>query len=343
MGGAAAGCWRGAEWDSCARVLLFRGANKEIKNYNSQTAFQVAIIAGNFDLAEIIKIHKPSDVVPFRETPSYTNRRRVTGSGTLTSPRSLLRSASDNNLNAEGHHAPSHSPVPSLRSLPPLAGQPPGDPRGQPAEHGQLTQLPLPLTLAAPCPRGGRPPQPQETRARPAQPAPARSVSANLLPGYPEFHAVSYPARLQQWDIGGLASPLPANRCSGPSPIHHSLPRVSPQSDKSLPPNASLSFLFTPVVRGHLQDEPGVGQVDGRLHPPSAVAGHTQRCHGVLLQLPRTHPLRARFSPCDRLRPAGRPTWEPGEREISAAGQPCCPCLHFLTVHAQGSGEPSTI
>lgn len=84
--------------ESCARVLLFRGANKEIKNYNSQTAFQVcltlknitytfaksgvnvtfdatcilgcpppillqvAIIAGNFDLAEIIKVHKSSDV-----------------------------------------------------------------------------------------------------------------------------------------------------------------------------------------------------------------------------------------------------------------------------------------
>ncbi|KAJ8373381.1 hypothetical protein AAFF_G00265690 [Aldrovandia affinis] len=108
--------------DSCARVLLFRGANKEIKNYNSQTAFQVAIIAGNFDLAEIIKIHKVSDVVPFRETPSYTNRRRVgaVASGTLPSPRCLLRSASDNNLSA-----PAHSPVPSLRSLPPLAG--PGD------------------------------------------------------------------------------------------------------------------------------------------------------------------------------------------------------------------------
>lgn len=29
--------------DSCARVLLFRGANKEIKNYNSQTAFQVCM------------------------------------------------------------------------------------------------------------------------------------------------------------------------------------------------------------------------------------------------------------------------------------------------------------
>uniref|UniRef100_A0AAZ3QYF0 SH3 and multiple ankyrin repeat domains protein 3 n=1 Tax=Oncorhynchus tshawytscha TaxID=74940 RepID=A0AAZ3QYF0_ONCTS len=96
--------------DSCTRVLLFRGVNKEIKNYNSQTAFQVAIIAGNFDLAEIIKIHKVSDVVPFRETPSYTNRRRVLVGG-LPSPRSLLRSASDNNLNGES------SPVPSLRSL----------------------------------------------------------------------------------------------------------------------------------------------------------------------------------------------------------------------------------
>lgn len=28
--------------ESCARVLLFRGASKEIRNYNSQTAFQVS-------------------------------------------------------------------------------------------------------------------------------------------------------------------------------------------------------------------------------------------------------------------------------------------------------------
>lgn len=27
--------------ESCARVLLFRGASKEVRNYNSQTAFQV--------------------------------------------------------------------------------------------------------------------------------------------------------------------------------------------------------------------------------------------------------------------------------------------------------------
>uniref|UniRef100_A0A8C9THE7 SH3 and multiple ankyrin repeat domains protein 3 n=1 Tax=Scleropages formosus TaxID=113540 RepID=A0A8C9THE7_SCLFO len=97
--------------DSCARVLLFRGANKEIKNYNNQTAFQVAIIAGNFDLAEIIKVHKASDVVPFRETPSYTNRRRLVVSG-LPTPHSLPRSASDNNLLADGRGP--YSPAPSL-------------------------------------------------------------------------------------------------------------------------------------------------------------------------------------------------------------------------------------
>ncbi|XP_047660250.1 SH3 and multiple ankyrin repeat domains protein 3 isoform X3 [Tachysurus fulvidraco] len=106
--------------DGCARVLLFRGANKDIKNYNNQTAFQVAIIAGNFDLAEIIKIHKTSDVdclsvaVPFRESPSYSSRRR----GVCVSPRrSLMRSASDNALDES---LPAPSPAPSLHSLPPL-------------------------------------------------------------------------------------------------------------------------------------------------------------------------------------------------------------------------------
>ncbi|XP_067413625.1 SH3 and multiple ankyrin repeat domains protein 2 [Emydura macquarii macquarii] len=84
--------------DSCARVLLFRGANKELKNYNSQSPFQVAIIAGNFELAEYIKNHKETDIVPFREAPTYSNRRRRPQS-TLAAPRVLLRSNSDNNLN----------------------------------------------------------------------------------------------------------------------------------------------------------------------------------------------------------------------------------------------------
>ncbi|XP_066108391.1 SH3 and multiple ankyrin repeat domains protein 2 isoform X2 [Saccopteryx bilineata] len=85
--------------DSCARVLLFRGGDKELKNYNSQTPFQVAIIAGNFELAEYIKSHKETDIVPFREAPAYSNRRRRPPH-TLAAPRVLLRSNSDNNLNS---------------------------------------------------------------------------------------------------------------------------------------------------------------------------------------------------------------------------------------------------
>nr|XP_008505674.1 PREDICTED: SH3 and multiple ankyrin repeat domains protein 1-like [Equus przewalskii] len=60
--------------DSCARVLLFRGGNKELKNYNSQTPFQVAIIAGNFELAEYIKNHKETDIVPLVPTRRTVSR-----------------------------------------------------------------------------------------------------------------------------------------------------------------------------------------------------------------------------------------------------------------------------
>ncbi|KAJ3594142.1 hypothetical protein NHX12_006474, partial [Muraenolepis orangiensis] len=124
--------------DNCARVLLARGADKEVKNYNSQSSFQVAIIAGNFELAELVKNHKETDVertvhagimcaapgrtaalqprsapysrLPFREAPAYSKRRRGPAPGnsggggngpspsTLSAPRVLVRSNSDNNL-----------------------------------------------------------------------------------------------------------------------------------------------------------------------------------------------------------------------------------------------------
>ncbi|XP_039091272.1 SH3 and multiple ankyrin repeat domains protein 2 isoform X1 [Hyaena hyaena] len=115
--------------DSCARVLLFRGGNKELKNYNSQTPFQVAIIAGNFELAEYIKNHKETDIVPFREAPAYSNRRRRPPS-TLAAPRVLLRSNSDNNLNASAPDWAVCSAT-SHRSLSPqLLQQTPGKPEG---------------------------------------------------------------------------------------------------------------------------------------------------------------------------------------------------------------------
>ncbi|XP_068097509.1 SH3 and multiple ankyrin repeat domains protein 1 isoform X1 [Hyperolius riggenbachi] len=83
--------------ESCARVLLYRGASKDIKNHNGQTPFQVAVISGNFELGELIKSHRDSDVVPFQESPSYAVHRREGGKA-LSVPHVLLRANSDNSL-----------------------------------------------------------------------------------------------------------------------------------------------------------------------------------------------------------------------------------------------------
>ncbi|XP_063293840.1 SH3 and multiple ankyrin repeat domains protein 2 isoform X2 [Pelobates fuscus] len=128
--------------DSCARVLLFRGANKEIKNYNSQSPFQVAIIAGNFELAEFIKNHKETDIVPFREAPSYSRRRRGPQS-TLTAPRILLRSNSDNNLNVNNIPEWSSASSSLHRSLSPqLVQQMQNNPNGTVKTIGSYAQVP---------------------------------------------------------------------------------------------------------------------------------------------------------------------------------------------------------
>ncbi|XP_066505985.1 SH3 and multiple ankyrin repeat domains protein 2b [Hoplias malabaricus] len=104
--------------ENCARVLLVRGASQDVKNHRGQTPFQVAIIAGNFELAEFIKNHKEADIVPFREAPAVCSGRGRpqqlhTGRSTLAAPRVLLRSNSDNNLSVNKlptSHSPARSP-----------------------------------------------------------------------------------------------------------------------------------------------------------------------------------------------------------------------------------------
>ncbi|KAM9591718.1 SH3 and multiple ankyrin repeat domains protein 1 [Morphnus guianensis] len=81
--------------ESCARILLYRGANKEVKNNSGQTPFQVAVIAGNFELGELIKNHRDSDVVPFQESPQFAGRRREGVRGLPLPPQRLLRANSD--------------------------------------------------------------------------------------------------------------------------------------------------------------------------------------------------------------------------------------------------------
>nr|XP_006818386.1 PREDICTED: SH3 and multiple ankyrin repeat domains protein 1-like [Saccoglossus kowalevskii] len=95
--------------EQCARVLLFRGADKDIKNYANQTAFQVAIVANNFDLAEIIRNHGSEDVVPFRDAPKYSMRRR---------PSSMYVHSTWSDTHIPQINGEYSSPNGSLRSLP---------------------------------------------------------------------------------------------------------------------------------------------------------------------------------------------------------------------------------
>ncbi|XP_055333159.1 protein shank-like isoform X2 [Paramacrobiotus metropolitanus] len=102
--------------ESCARVLLFRGADKYAKNYANQTAYQVAVIAQAIELAEVIKRHSSKDVVPLREKPSFNPRRRRRS----CSPNSTLsRASSVNRLGSRSpslRNGPLASPSPSMRS-----------------------------------------------------------------------------------------------------------------------------------------------------------------------------------------------------------------------------------
>ncbi|XP_015593341.1 protein shank isoform X2 [Cephus cinctus] len=77
---------------SCIRQLLFRGAQKDSLNYANQTPYQVAVIAGNMDLAEVIKNYQPEEVVPFKGPPRYNPKRRSMAFGGMTT------SCSANNL-----------------------------------------------------------------------------------------------------------------------------------------------------------------------------------------------------------------------------------------------------
>lgn len=51
--------------ESCARVLLFRGADKNALNFANQNPYQVAVIAGNLNLGELIRNHNAEDVGKF--------------------------------------------------------------------------------------------------------------------------------------------------------------------------------------------------------------------------------------------------------------------------------------
>ncbi|GMT13608.1 hypothetical protein PFISCL1PPCAC_4905 [Pristionchus fissidentatus] len=77
----------------CARVLLFRGASHIAVNKQGQTALHVAHIVGAAAVSDVISSHAPGSSVPYRGTPQYSTRRRLSTSSTLTRRRSISQSS----------------------------------------------------------------------------------------------------------------------------------------------------------------------------------------------------------------------------------------------------------
>uniref|UniRef100_A0A087Y4W5 SH3 and multiple ankyrin repeat domains protein 1 n=1 Tax=Poecilia formosa TaxID=48698 RepID=A0A087Y4W5_POEFO len=104
--------------ESCARILLYRGASKDMKNNSGQTPFQVAVMSGHFELGEIIKNHRDTDVVPFVESPKYApQRRESTRTLAVPHPHPFLRANSDSSMNLPDWMAVPNAPSTNIVSV----------------------------------------------------------------------------------------------------------------------------------------------------------------------------------------------------------------------------------
>ncbi|GMR36196.1 hypothetical protein PMAYCL1PPCAC_06391 [Pristionchus mayeri] len=92
----------------CARVLLFRGASHVAVNKQGQTALHVAHIVGAKDVADVVASHAPGSSVPYRGTPAYSTRRRLSTS-TLTRRRSISQSSICSSAQQGDYRVPNQS------------------------------------------------------------------------------------------------------------------------------------------------------------------------------------------------------------------------------------------
>ncbi|XP_004381905.1 SH3 and multiple ankyrin repeat domains protein 1 [Trichechus manatus latirostris] len=145
--------------ETCARILLYRGANKDVKNNNGQTPFQVAVIAGNFELGELIRNHREQDVVPFQESPKYAARRRGPPGTGLTVPPALLRANSDTSMALPDWMVFSAPGTSSSGAPGPTSG-----PQGQSQPSAPSTKLSSGTLRSASSPRGARARSPSRGR-----------------------------------------------------------------------------------------------------------------------------------------------------------------------------------
>lgn len=111
--------------ESCARILLFRGADRNITNYAQQSPYDVAILANNFEISQLINNFDDSEVRLFKDEPEFTKRRSDTivkneksSSSLPSSPEqesNLMHAVSTPNMHTLGLSRPRKS---SLNSFP---------------------------------------------------------------------------------------------------------------------------------------------------------------------------------------------------------------------------------
>ncbi|KAK4475917.1 hypothetical protein MN116_001160 [Schistosoma mekongi] len=98
--------------ESCTRMLLFRGADKNIKNFNGYSAYEQAMISNHIEVANLIKSFHEQDVVPIRNYSKRNDRRR-----SFSRARSKKRCSSMGRLDEFSEHADSHSGMIEKESL----------------------------------------------------------------------------------------------------------------------------------------------------------------------------------------------------------------------------------
>ncbi|KAM3178263.1 hypothetical protein ACTXT7_002903 [Hymenolepis weldensis] len=97
--------------ESCARLLLFRGANRTLKNRAGHTAHQEAVLANHSSTAALIRDFQEKDVVPLRGSPKYNQKRRQNSiSRPLEQRCASLGRLSGNFISVETLNSPSPNP-----------------------------------------------------------------------------------------------------------------------------------------------------------------------------------------------------------------------------------------
>ncbi|EGW07329.1 SH3 and multiple ankyrin repeat domains protein 1 [Cricetulus griseus] len=146
--------------------LLFYGAEPGAQNASGNTALhicalynKVAVIAGNFELGELIRNHREQDVVPFQESPKYAARRRGPPGAGLTVPPALLRANSDTSMALPDWMVFSAPGASSSGTPGPTSG-----PQGQSQPSAPSTKLSSGTLRSASSPRGARARSPSRGR-----------------------------------------------------------------------------------------------------------------------------------------------------------------------------------